>query len=117
MASIEVLREKYVQTHAGRTEQSRKDVRNAWTAGAVTMMTDGPPPKRQKFRGVSAFVRRLALEGGSIVSTAALTPEQIAQARADGKLFVLADGLGFALVPYGVLAPSDAAQRGGNSDG
>lgn len=102
MASIQVLRERYVESHAGRTQRSREELRNAWTAGAVAMMTDGPAPKRQKYRGVSAFLRRLAVDGGTIVSTAALTPEEIRQARADGRSFVLADGLGFVIVPHGV---------------
>jgi hypothetical protein len=40
----------------------------------------------------------LAHNGGSIVCTSQLRPEEIAKARADGHLYVNGDGLGFAYV-------------------
>ncbi len=47
---------------------------------------------------VEPFLRRLE-QGGTIVSTAALTPEEIALARTSDRLLVLADGLGFVYLP------------------
>lgn len=47
---------------------------------------------------VEPFLRRLE-HGGTIVSTAALTPEEIALARTSDRLLVLADGLGFVYLP------------------
>lgn len=45
-----------------------------------------------------AFIGHVA-DGGSIVSTAAMTPTQIAVARAAERMFVTQDGLGFVYVP------------------
>jgi hypothetical protein len=44
------------------------------------------------------FIKRVA-HGGHIVSSAALTPEQITRARASGRMLVTDDGLGFVYVP------------------
>ena len=46
-----------------------------------------------------AFVRRTATDGGSIVSSASMTPAQIAIARNADRMFVTPDGLGFVYVP------------------
>jgi hypothetical protein len=43
------------------------------------------------------FLMRLASEGGSIVCTNALTPEQINAARSEGRMYVNEDGFGFVL--------------------
>ena len=45
---------------------------------------------------------RLASEGGRIVSTASLTPEQVIAARESHRLFVTGEGLGFVIYPDGV---------------
>jgi hypothetical protein len=49
------------------------------------------------------FLRRLSTEGGRIVCTNTLTPEQINEAREAQRLLVLDDGIGFALMPAGVI--------------
>lgn len=49
-------------------------------------------------RHIESFLRQLG-QGGSIVSTAALTPEEIALARASDRMLVFADGLGFVYLP------------------
>lgn len=54
--------------------------------------------KPRRLRSAAKFLRRVAA-GGSIVSTAALSPEQIEEAREAGRLLVLSDGLGFAYLP------------------
>lgn len=46
-----------------------------------------------------AFLRRTAMEGGSIVSSAAMTPTQIAIARAADRMLVMPDGYGFVYIP------------------
>lgn len=46
-----------------------------------------------------AFLRRTAMSGGSIVSSAAMTVTQIAIARAADRLLVTPDGYGFVYVP------------------
>ena len=46
-----------------------------------------------------AFLRRTAMAGGSIVSSASMTPKQIAIARAADRMFVAPDGYGFVYVP------------------
>lgn len=43
------------------------------------------------------FLMRLASEGGSIVCTNALTPEQINAARSEGRMYVNEGGIGFVL--------------------
>jgi hypothetical protein len=72
-------------------------------AVAILRERDGKPI-REKFRGPSKFMRRLAFEGGHIVCTNKLTPEQVIEARESGRLFVLTDGVGFVIVPDGVSA-------------
>lgn len=54
---------------------------------------------------VEPFLRRLE-HGGTIVSTADLTPEEVALARAADRLLVLADGLGFVYLPGPVADPA-----------
>jgi hypothetical protein len=59
------------------------------------------------------FLMRLASEGGHIVSTNALTPEQINTARAESRMYVNEDGFGFVLsagsaVPSGVTGTPTA---------
>lgn len=46
-----------------------------------------------------AFLRRTAMTGGSIVSSAAMTATQIAIARAADRMLVMPDGYGFVYVP------------------
>ena len=46
-----------------------------------------------------AFLRRTAMAGGSIVSSAAMTAQQIDIARAAGRMCVMPDGYGFVYVP------------------
>jgi hypothetical protein len=46
-----------------------------------------------------AFLRRTAMSGGSIVSSSAMTAQQIAIARAADRLLVTPDGYGFVYVP------------------
>lgn len=46
-----------------------------------------------------AFLRRTAMTGGSIVSSAAMTAQQIAIARAADRMLVTPDGYGFVYVP------------------
>jgi len=46
-----------------------------------------------------AFLRRTAIAGGSIVSSAAMTSQQLAIARAAGRMLVMPDGYGFVYVP------------------
>ena len=46
-----------------------------------------------------AFLRRTAMKGGSIVSSAAMTAQQIAIAQAADRMLVTADGYGFVYVP------------------
>ena len=46
-----------------------------------------------------AFLRRTAMTGGSIVSSAAMTAQQIAIARAADRMIVTPDGYGFVYVP------------------
>jgi len=46
-----------------------------------------------------AFLRRTATTGGSIVSSAAMTPTQIAVADAADRMLVMSDGCGFVYVP------------------
>ena len=46
-----------------------------------------------------AFLRRTAMAGGSIVSSASMTPRQIAIARAADRMLVTPDGYGFVYVP------------------
>lgn len=46
-----------------------------------------------------AFLRRAAMGGGSIVSSAAMTAQQIAIARAADRMLVMPDGYGFVYVP------------------
>jgi hypothetical protein len=46
-----------------------------------------------------AFLRRTAMTGGSIISSAAMTARQIAIARAADRMFVTPDGYGFVYVP------------------
>ncbi len=46
-----------------------------------------------------AFLRRTAMTGGSIVSSAAMTATQIAIARAADRVLVMPDGYGFVYVP------------------
>ena len=46
-----------------------------------------------------AFLRRTAMTGGSIVSSAAMTAQQIAIAQAADRMLVTADGYGFVYVP------------------
>jgi hypothetical protein len=41
------------------------------------------------------FLKRLAEQGGVIVPTSALTPEEVAEARADGRLYVDDEGYGY----------------------
>jgi hypothetical protein len=55
-----------------------------------------------------AFLRKTAATGGSIVSSAALDPEQIAVARVSDRLFVTPDGFGFVYLP----APPDPPKEG-----
>jgi hypothetical protein len=59
-------------------------------------------PKRRPPTGALKFMARLALEGGRIVSTASLTPEQVIAARESQRLFVTGEGLGFVIFPDGV---------------
>lgn len=47
---------------------------------------------------VLLFIRRV-VHGGSIVSTAGMTPTQIAIARSAGRMLVTPDGFGFVYVP------------------
>ena len=51
-----------------------------------------------------AFLRRTAM-GGSIVSSAAMTPTQIAIARAGDRMLVMSDGCGFVYVPGATSVP------------
>lgn len=46
-----------------------------------------------------AFLRRTAMTGGSIVSSAAMTATQIAIARAADRMLVTPDGYGFVYIP------------------
>lgn len=46
-----------------------------------------------------AFLRQTAMAGGSIVSSASMTPRQIAIARAADRMLVMPDGYGFVYVP------------------
>jgi hypothetical protein len=55
----------------------------------------------------AGFLRRTA-RGGSVVSSAAMTPWQIAIARAADRMLVAPDGLGFVYVPGPHFAKSDA---------
>lgn len=64
----------------------------------LTRITEGRFSKPRRRVGTEKFLRRLSEGGGSIVSTASLTHEQIAEARSDDRLLVLADGLGFVYV-------------------
>jgi hypothetical protein len=64
-----------------------------------------------------SFLRRTATTGGSIVSSSAMTPTQIAIARAADRMFVTPDGLGFVYVPgpmfcaCGRLDSDDSSER------
>ena len=46
-----------------------------------------------------AFLRRTAMAGGTIVSSASMTPKQIAIARAADRMIFMPDGYGFVYVP------------------
>lgn len=48
-----------------------------------------------------AFLHRLAMEGGSIVSSAALPPELVKLAHEEGRMFVAMDNLGYVFLPGG----------------
>ena len=54
-----------------------------------------------------AFLRRTAITGGSIVSSAAMTPTQIAVAMAADRMLVMSDGCGFVYVPEGNRPPAE----------
>lgn len=65
--------------------------------------------ERDEASGALALLRRLATQGGAIVSTADLTPPQIALARADDRMWVEGgDGPGLGLGFVHVLAPVPA---------
>jgi hypothetical protein len=72
-------------------------------------------PKAQRKNDAAAFLSRLALEHGHIVSTSALTAEEINEARNDGRMFVINDGLGFVIVqavaPMKMLVDNDWLQE------
>lgn len=54
------------------------------------------------------FLMRLATEGGSIVCTNTLTPEQINTARVEGRMYVNSDGIGFVLIQQGCVVHGSA---------
>lgn len=76
---------------------SRRDDIRVLAARALTLESD--------LAQLRAFIGHVA-DGGSIVSTAAMTPTQIAVARAAERMFVTQDGLGFVYVP-GPLTASE----------
>ncbi len=60
---------------------------------------------------VRTFMRRAASENSRIVSTNDLLDIQIAQARQDGRMLVLQDGLGFVLLPFEISTPKDKSRE------
>lgn len=57
----------------------------------------GGLPEERTVRKASEFLKRLAVEGGAIVSSARCSVEEIQQARREGRLFVDWQGLGYVL--------------------
>jgi hypothetical protein len=54
---------------------------------------------KSEIERLRSFLRRTATAGGTIVSSATMTPTQIAIARAANRMLVMPDGYGFVYVP------------------
>lgn len=65
----------------------------------VVESPEGPPELVRERDEARAFLRRIAMTGGSIVSSASMTAQEIAIARAGNRMFVMPDGYGFVYVP------------------
>jgi hypothetical protein len=85
--------------------------RDAWQTiekVVAAMCERAEHPRRRPPTGALKFMVRLAKEGGRIVSTASLTPEQVIAARESNRLFVTGEGLGFVIFPAGVQVDAEA---------
>ena len=56
------------------------------------------------------FLKRLSVDGGSIVSSAALTPDQVKLAWDENRIFVDQENLGYVLLPN----PTESERRDGD---
>lgn len=92
-ASLSVVLEQKLREYKREAEQKRSELH------------------QKELEACRLFLYRAASENARIVSTNDLLDIQIVQARQDGRMIVLQDGLGFVLLPFEISTPKDKSRE------
>lgn len=96
----------------GRSLGLTRDDDGCWNMEGIEVTVDELRSRAEAAEAASAFLLRLTLEGGRIVSTASIKSVEIATAFNEGRMFVDRRHYGYVIVPE--AAPQEIPESGGH---